>query len=255
LHGYRLGDQLSKIVSRVDFASDFPQIATGLEKLNIAAQPLISGWDTFYNALLKFKLLHGHVNVPLKFVIPNSPPWTRLEAGMKLGTKLSVLRSLGKYVHIHDDRVRDLLQLGFEWHPQQNSSSSKNWSDDTFCRVVAGLLIFRDIFPEREIPMDYNIPKTPFWPKELHGMKLGAIVGSLRNLTIALNRQQTKKIEFENVIEAIGIFKQLYNSGYISMDFVVPTEQKWPNHLWNLKLGECLVELLQSKESLTNDQR
>lgn len=252
LHGYRLGDQLRKLVSRKDFVSSFPVIADELQKLGFSMHPIVSGWDVFYDALVKFKRLYGHVNVPYNFIVPRTSPWSKLEWDLKLGIKLLTLRSVGQHVCLHDDKIKELIALGFEWNPQDVVPRDEMWSDDGFCRFVTGLLIFHDNFPEQDIPTNFSIPNSELWPIELHDMKLGSMIHSIRGSFEALNSSNRiipENVDFDCVLKAVQIFKHVYNHVNVVEDFVIPEDQTWPIDLWGLELGRIVRNMLENNSA------
>eukprot|EP01039_Chlorochromonas_danica_P003929 gene3929-4293_t len=54
--------------------------------------------------------------------------------------------------------------------------------------------------------------------------------------------------DFDEILEAIGIFNQVYGDYDIPNKFEVPAEAPWPVHLHGLRLGKRLEKILSSKE-------
>lgn len=245
LHGLRLGYQLYRIMQKGNFASTISGITDKFQTEGFISKPVVSGWDIFYDALLKFKAIHGHVSVPDNYVIPKEIPWTNLEWGMKLGLKVSTIRTTRKHFKIHQDKINDLIGIGFEFNSSQAIFDKINmWSDDTFCRLVAGLQIYRDNFPDQDMHSNFVVPETIVWPKELHNMKLGAMVHFFRQTT--QNRSKVLDIDVDQLYRAVKIYKSFYPSSDIPPSFVVPISIKWPSELWEYALGPTLSAALQS---------
>ena len=56
-----------------------------------------------------------HLEVKKPFVVPSEAPWAEEAWGMKLGNRVSKIRSREDYVKGHPERRAELDALGFAW--------------------------------------------------------------------------------------------------------------------------------------------
>ena len=59
---------------------------------------------------------------------------------------------------------------------------------------------------------------------------------------------------FDQILESIRIFKQVYNDVRIPLKFEVPAENPWPYQLHGLRLGKRLEKILSSSEFFEQNQ-
>jgi hypothetical protein len=55
-------------------------------------------FEVIYAALTVYKQLHGDLFVPQQFVVPSTPPWPEVTWGVKLGTRVTAIRSQSTFV-------------------------------------------------------------------------------------------------------------------------------------------------------------
>lgn len=120
------------------------------------------GYDLVREGLVRYKELHGHVNVPSRFSIPNNHiDWRSDLGGMNLGIVVHDIRR-GTYA----ERKEDLLSLGFKYVLRKKF--------DYECVRIA-------VFKYRElnhgltkIAYNYKIHENDLWyPEETWGLCLG----------------------------------------------------------------------------------
>ena len=51
-----------------------------------------------------FRAIHGHLNVPTRFVVPDEAPWPETCRGLKLGSRVQHIRHDGAYLMGSPDR-------------------------------------------------------------------------------------------------------------------------------------------------------
>ena len=73
-------------------------------------------FNNVFNALKRYKELHGDLLVPQPFVVPDgSDDWNENFWGLRLGARVNAIRSQGTFVKTNPQRREQLDKLGFEW--------------------------------------------------------------------------------------------------------------------------------------------
>lgn len=73
-------------------------------------------YNLVYNALVRYKEIHGDLLVPQPFIIPEtSEDWPEEARGLRLGARVNAIRSQGTFVKTNPERREQLDKLGFEW--------------------------------------------------------------------------------------------------------------------------------------------
>lgn len=127
------------------------------------------GYDLIREALVRYKELHSHVNVPARYSIPKDcSEWPVQLRGINLGTVVHDIRR-GTY----SDKKDDILSLGFQYVVRKKF--------DYDCVKIA-IYKFRELnHGSTRIPAVYNIPyDDPWYPEETWGMFLGSIANRIR---------------------------------------------------------------------------
>ena len=79
-------------------------------------------WQTVLSAFKTYSSINGNLLIPAVFVVPSSPPWPESTWGLRLGSRVGMIRSRGRYVDtivvdggIEGGRRRQILEdLGFQ---------------------------------------------------------------------------------------------------------------------------------------------
>ena len=100
LHGLRLGKRLEKILSLAAFFSNHADKVDALKKIGFDPNlsSIVDDWHVIHEALQTYHRIYGHLRVPVKFIIPDEEPWSRLSHGLKLGLRVASMRSAGRYI-------------------------------------------------------------------------------------------------------------------------------------------------------------
>lgn len=72
-------------------------------------------WQHIHSALVVYKQLYGHSNVPAKFEVPEESDWPKELHGLKLGYRIKNIRYRGDFVTENDEYRQQLDLLGFQW--------------------------------------------------------------------------------------------------------------------------------------------
>jgi hypothetical protein len=119
-----------------------PEYRRALEQLDFTFEPRSSEWDTLRKALVSFRERYGHTAVPRWWkALPELGIWvsnvrTRYHRRLRPGRNVRTLS---------DEKVRQMEELGFLWHPKEE-----------FVRIAfAGLTAFKARHGHAEVPRDF----------------------------------------------------------------------------------------------------
>ena len=209
--------------------------------------------DTFWESVLfpslkTYKLLHGNLLVPIKFIIPFSDPWNKEVYGLKLGISVSRIRNN----KIYRSKRKELLKLGFDYR----SLEERRWNDI----VYPALTRYKEINGDLLVPAIFKVPNKDDWPESLHGYNLGVLVTNIRNHSVYKSKHQILKdmgFIFESIDEfnwnsiihpALKRYNEINGDLLVPQLFKVPTTDDWPESLHGYKLGQ-LVNSIRSKSA------
>jgi hypothetical protein len=82
------------------------------------------------NILHTYKSIHGNINIPSNYVIPNEDPWPKSLYGWCLGSRIAHIRNRGDYHELRED----LDFLNFPWDV---------WRDKQFQNILEALADFK----------------------------------------------------------------------------------------------------------------
>ncbi|OQR84817.1 hypothetical protein ACHHYP_12790 [Achlya hypogyna] len=129
-------------------------------------------WDHHVFALRLFRDLHGHANVPYRFVVPSGDDrWPTSLQGLHLGNVVHKWRQ--QAATLRADRRATLDAVGFVWGAGRSLIS---WADK-----MLALATYRAVHGHTRVPKTFVVPDDDRnWPPALWGMKLGGLVDKLR---------------------------------------------------------------------------
>ena len=232
---------------------------------------MIDEWSSLLEALKTYKEVYGNLRVPSKFVIPNEEPWPRMTRKMRLGIKVSTIRSSGRYIKQYPERKALLDSWGFEW-----SLRDSNKDKDIFDDILLAMISYKKHVDESiTIPSDFKVPSEEPWPQSTHGLNLGQYAELIqkRDKTLNLNDEKEQKLidigfaleetprkafskkRFDIVYAALKCYKELYNDLRVPQVFVVPSEEPWPEETWELKLGARVNAIRCQGTLITKDMK
>jgi hypothetical protein len=115
--GLRLGSRVDNIRSQGAYVKHRPERRAELDALGFVWNDLERRWEEVRAALLAYKELHGDLEVPQDFTVPEEapPPWPQEARGLKLGSRVNRIRCEGLCVKGHPERRAELDALGFVW--------------------------------------------------------------------------------------------------------------------------------------------
>lgn len=121
----KLGLKVSNIRYRGSFAAFIDSFQrAGLETSKAGSDT--RHWSHIYSALVVFKRLNGHVDIPAKFEVPEESDWPIELHGLKLGFRVKNIRYRGDFVNENEEYRQQLDQLGFRWKTRKNQNHDQN---------------------------------------------------------------------------------------------------------------------------------
>lgn len=195
-------------------------------------------------ALHAYAELEGHLFVRQAFEVPtNDERWPRSTWGFKLGSHCQLLRR-EKERTLLSEQIEGLDKLGFMW-------SEMEWKRKVY--LLPSLETFREIFGHSDVPERFVVPTDDVrWPEKTWGYRLGRMVALIREETDEelppthksdleqldfFDAELSKRVWRERVQPCLEIFVQVFGHTDVSADFVVPSEQPWPESAWDTQLG------------------
>jgi len=198
-------------------------------------------WQCVLQSLLAYQEVHGDLKVLQPFVVPSEAPWAEEAWGMKLGSRVSTIRSKETYVKDHPERRAELDALGFVWDDLE-----RRWEE-----VRAALLAYNEVHDDLEVPAAFVVPSEAPWPEEAWGMTLGIRLRGIRHQEIFVKDHPERRAEldalgfvwddlerrWEEVLAALLAYQQVRGDLEVPTAFVVPSEAPWPEEAWGMQLG------------------
>ena len=106
------------IRSSEHFVKEHPERRATLDAMGFVWDEFERRWELVRDALAVYKELHDDLQVPKTFVVPSAAPWPAEAWGLKLGHRVSDIRSQEHFVKEHPERRAELDAMGFRWRHQ-----------------------------------------------------------------------------------------------------------------------------------------
>lgn len=157
-------------------------------------------WEQIVRALSHYKEMNGDLRVPSRFVVPkNAEDWPNDLRGLRLGIRVSSIRSTGRYVKNNPQRTQQLDDLGFEWRLRGSGARTRatrvtatgvmgDPANVEFEPMIAALKFYKDLNGDISVSSTYVVPDAPPWPMSCRGMPLGTCVNQIHTRGAYLNR-------------------------------------------------------------------
>jgi hypothetical protein len=208
-HGMRLGAIVSRIRNRGDFCNneDNRKSLISLGVLSLSHSQSTSPdnltnkyihlkrnreeddgkdqrFEEIFIALTEYKKIYGHLNVPVKFVVPTqnlndtnyTEKWPKCVCGLRLGQCVDGVRNKANFIKKDNEqcesRRRRLMELGFKF--------KKLRSKFTCDQFLAALTVYKDLYDDLLVPHAFVVPSQLPWSPDLYGMRLGHRVSHVR---------------------------------------------------------------------------
>lgn len=205
-------------------------------------------------SLKVFQEQEGHLFVRQKFQVPiGDSKWPRSTWGVKLGSQCQLLRRDGA-TNLSEQRRRQLDDMGFIW-----SDTQWKWRMQ-FLKAVEH---YRKLYGHCSVHHTFVVSlKDPFWPSVSWGYRLGRAVAKVKANTeehamTPRAMADLRRLNFfedglaleiwqEALLPCLELYPRLYGDTFIPINFIVPSEDPWPERAWGMNLG-YIVKTINSK--------
>lgn len=257
-----------------------PNRVAQLNKLGFCWERLQPEWNLILEALITYSSLHGHLIVPVSFVVPHGNiEWPKATWGIALGKCVFRMRTRNDFLRGSKGATRrsQLDGLGFCW----------DVGEYVFQKFCAALAHYKKLQTPEEfvttleeknalkIPSSFAVPMNdPAWPQGLWGYPLGAKCVAVRQKGLYVKgnparQEKLRELGFSfrgnasrgwlQVVHAAAIYSQLHDRKLsVPQSYVVPAPPQqdfpgfhvgssdawpWPSHLWGFPLGQRLKDV------------
>ena len=193
------------------------------------------GFPRVQRALAHYKKLHGDIQVPFGFVIPDDiHNWPEETWGMNLGSVVKNIRT-----GLYRSKREDLIKMGFSYDPV----------NEKYDLAKTALLSYQKLHGDMLVPCKFVIPnESSVWPEETWGLHLGSLVSNIRSGGSYADKRDAligmgfdfnfRTARYVLVKLALLQYKDLYGNILVPQSFVVPrNDPNWPKDLWDMNLG------------------
>jgi len=197
--GDRLGARYARLLRSAQQGKLSEERRVALEAIGIDLRSADErGFETMVEALEAYRTQHGHINVPMSFVVPHDDPsWPSACWGLRLGNRVNAVRTKDRYLKGKEwaERTARLESLGFVW----------GVASLRFDVLLEALRAFREEYGHLQVPQSFHVPACEPWPRRCWRLPLGARVAAVRNQGQyvshaklgAERRQQLEQLGFE----------------------------------------------------------
>ncbi|KAG6950112.1 hypothetical protein JG688_00014309 [Phytophthora aleatoria] len=232
--GYTLGDGVGYVRRRLQ-ANESHKLSTSLvrelEELEFAQHVLQHRWDKIILPGLRcFHEIYGHSDVPSLFVVPNgNNTWPISTWNLGLGCAVKAIRSSNAYPTQVAASKKELERMHFCFA----SIVERDWTE----KILPSIVTYRQEFGDCLVGRPFIVPSHPPWPKNAkQAARDEEILKSLEFVWDVTDFLWTKRIA-----PALKVFGDKYGQCKIRSDFVVPSQDPWPEQAWGMKLGRTLI--------------
>jgi hypothetical protein len=161
---------------------------------------------------------------------------------MELGKEAKGYRKqfLDQVIPVEDVRV--LEDIGFAWE-----KSEYQWAHV----VVPALMAYKQAHGDLNIAQNFVVPSEGPWPEKCWGVRLGTSIHRIRTSSCFIGdhpgRRQWLKDEgflfdarserWEEAQRGFEQYHEMYGHMDITFNYIVPSEEPWPECIWGMKLG------------------
>ncbi|GMI18893.1 hypothetical protein TeGR_g6606, partial [Tetraparma gracilis] len=211
-------------------------------------------WSLVLACFVLYKEAFGDLKIPNRFAVPSLPPWPEEAWGLKLGLKVGLIRSTGKYTSGSPSRCAKLDELGFVWRMRAGPSSFAQDGIEPK-QVLQALRTYRELYNDSDVPASFVVPDAEPWPVPTRWLPLGQKVTDMRaksflatypefedeliSLGFELDPKAAANAQrFSKVYDALAAFKRKFGHLDVSQTYVVSAQDKnFPESTWGLRLG------------------
>jgi hypothetical protein len=115
--------------------------------------------------------------------------------------------------------------------------------------------VFQQEFGNCNVGLNFRVPSSSPWPRAAWNMHLGNAVSAIRCGLLGVGRDHRELDELgfvwdhfeeewsERILPALEVHRQLRGHCRVPQAFVVPSDDKWPEKAWGLRLGETVSRI------------
>jgi hypothetical protein len=215
-------------------------------------------WEVAKGVLATYRQLHGDLEVPKRFEVPESEEWPEEMWGTKLGITVSSIRTDDAVVRDSQERRQWLEEAGFRFETADydQAVNDEQWEK----KVLPAMTTYKQVHGDLQVPREYVVPSSGEWEEGMWNMQLGTAVTRIRsNSNFVRDRpDRVKQLEelgfvwdekerqWEVVKEALATYKRKYGDMTVKQSFVVPKGEEWPEEAWGVTLGKTVNQIRSS---------
>eukprot|EP00937_MAST-01D_sp_MAST-1D-sp2_P002301 g2301.t1 len=253
LWGFPLGRAVGTLraTGAHELGGRFPERLAALSEMGFVWDDNERRWQNVLMALRAYSEIYGDLEVAKTFVVPANAPWPEPSWGMKLGSRVSDIRSVGAYGAGSTEKRAALDELGFVW----------NHFDLRWGEVYAALRAYRDMNGDLQVPIAFVVPAEAPWPEQVWGMRLGKRVHIIRACNTYVERRPERRRQLDELgfvwgehhrrwtesCAALKVYGEICGDLKVPAHFVVPSEAPWPAQHWGMPLGERVIGIRQGR--------
>lgn len=203
-------------------------------------------FQLLYDCLVVYRMIHGHLNVNNRYVIPlDDERYPEGARGATLGRSVLGIRLYNTW----KEHRESLEALGLDL-----SKKRENVSGD-FDTVYACLVAYKRINGHLYVPRAFQVPENDErYPEELRGFKLGNVAMNikmkgyyskhteeLQRIGFPLEGPQNEDLYAEKFISAMLVYQKLHGSVEVPYRFSVPADvEEYPEETRGMRLDVAL---------------
>jgi hypothetical protein len=123
-------------------------------------------WEVAKEALATYKQLHGDLEVPQSFVVPESEEWREEMWGKELGNTVSSIRTQDYFVRDSQERMQWSEEAGFRFETADCNSQPAN-DEQWEKKVLPAITTYKQVHGDLQVPSEYVVPSSGEWEEGL----------------------------------------------------------------------------------------
>ena len=248
-----------------------PERVAELNRLGFVWERLQPDWNLVLEALVTYKVIYGHMLIPVKFSVPyNDTRWPQATWNLPLGAQVNKIRTRNDFLNgIHASARHNQLQLlGFVWDVHEYKYQFFYEALRIYCKIHYPQVDSSGRSLPIYVPSNFVVPdQSNDWPRQFWGYALGAKCTAVRQKQLYIRGKPHRRKELEDagfqfggnadmgwlkVVHAAAIYSKLHGRKLdVPFHFVVPSPPElrddgswpWPRSLAGLPLGQRLKDV------------
>jgi hypothetical protein len=135
-----------------------PERKQWLDDMDLIWDEMERQWEVAKGVLAKYKQLHGDLEVPFRFVVPESEEWREEMWGKKLGKTVNQIRTPKYFVRDSQERRQWLEEAGFRFETAgiDQAANDEQWEN----KVLPAITTYKQVHGDLQVPVDYVVPSS-----------------------------------------------------------------------------------------------